>query len=388
MPTMLSRLLPLALLSNPVMAASLYASHYSGTVSLLTLTDSNGEYSLTETSTVIGGGTLPSWLTWDSASRTLYSNDERFSGTGSLTAFSAAEDGALSELVKVNALFGGVASTLYGGDNGTGFIATAHYQASSLSTFKLPLTPSSTEQQTFEYELTQPGTNPWRQEAPHPHHVVIDPTGSFLLLPDLGADLLRIYSIDKSSGQLTACSDVATAPGSGPRHAAFWSSPESDTRVFVADELRNTVSGYTVTYANDCPSFELQQVLTPYENNATAPAGTKAGEIRVKDNSLYLTNRNDKSFNGNDSITQFTISSDGSIAFHALTSSHGTYPRTFDINQAGDLAAIGDQTTANVAIVLRDTTTGELGDKVADLRIGAVGTPESEDGVSAVIWAE
>jgi 6-phosphogluconolactonase (cycloisomerase 2 family) len=135
-------------------------------------------------------------------------------------------------------------------------------------------------------------------------------------------------------------------------------------------------------------SLTLKQTLTPYQGNATAPAGTKVGEIKVKGDFLYTTNRNDKKFNPNDSLTQYTISSNGTLKWTANTSSYGTYPRTFDINKAGDFVAIGDQTTSNVAIVPRDPTTGKLGERVADLRIGTVGTPENEDGLSAVVWAE
>lgn len=135
-------------------------------------------------------------------------------------------------------------------------------------------------------------------------------------------------------------------------------------------------------------TLSLKQTLTPYQGNSTAVAGTKVGEIKLKDNFLYTTNRNDKKFKPNDSLTQFTISSDGTLAWTDITSSHGTYPRTFDINKAGDYVAIGDQTTSNVAVVARDTVTGKLGDLVANLRIGAAGTPENEDGLSAVVWAE
>jgi hypothetical protein len=38
--------------------------------------------------------------------------------------------------------------------------------------------------------------------------------------------------------------------------------------------------------------------------------------------------------------------------------------------------------------VARDTKTGKLVQRVADLRIGATGIPENEDGLSAVVWAE
>lgn len=159
--------------------------------------------------------------------------------------------------------------------------------------------------------------------------------------------------------------------------------------LYVANELANSVSGWSVDYASGgCMSLTLRNSLTPYQGNSSAPFGTKLGEIRVKGNFLYTSNRNDKKFSGNDSITQYTISSTGSLTWTDITSSYGTYPRTFDINQAGDYVAIGDQTTSNVAIVKRDPTTGKLTGQVANLRIGAAGTPENEDGLSAVVWAE
>jgi 6-phosphogluconolactonase (cycloisomerase 2 family) len=236
-----------------------------------------------------------------------------------------------------------------------------------------------------------------RQDAPHPHHAFVDPTGDFLLVPDLGADLIRINKIDKSSGKLTECGSGKAPPGTGPRHGTFWSAANTSSRIarqtasthlFIANELGNSVGSWAVSYSGGCMALSLKQVITPYQNNATAVRGTKVGEIRAKGNFLYTSNRNDKKFSPNDSITQFTIGSDGTLTWTDITSSYGWYPRTFDINKAGDFVAIGDQTTSNVAIVSRDKTTGKLGTRVADLRIGATGTPESEDGTSAVVWAE
>jgi 6-phosphogluconolactonase (cycloisomerase 2 family) len=268
-------------------------------------------------------------------------------------------------------------------------------QTSQLTTFKLPL---NGEQPLQTVKYTGKSVNPSRQEAPHPHHAFVDPTGDFLIVPDLGADLIRIHKIDKSSGKLTECTPAKPVPGTGPRHGAFWKPTGAVSRIrkaadgtvlFIANELSNSISGWAVSYpAGGCMSLTLKQTLTPYQGNASAITGTKVGEIRVKDNFVYISNRNDKKFNGNDSLTQFTIASNGALTWTDLTSSHGTYPRTFDINKAGDYVAIGDQTTSNVAIVARDVKTGKLGQKVADLRIGAAGKPENEDGLSAVVWAE
>ena len=232
---------------------------------------------------------------------------------------------------------------------------------------------------------------PSRQDAPHPHHVILDPTFNFLFVPDLGADLIRIYSIDQSTGTLTSCEDAKATPGDGPRHATFWTSEDAGTMLFVANELANTVTRYSVSYPDDgaCPSATLEQDLTPYADNAAVPDGMKVAEVRVKENFLYMANRNDQAFEPDDSMTQYAICpKDGSLSFVALTSSHGWYPRTFDINAAGDMVAIGDQTSSNLVVVARDTETGELGDVIGDLRIGPEGTPEREDGLSSVVWAE
>jgi 6-phosphogluconolactonase (cycloisomerase 2 family) len=270
-------------------------------------------------------------------------------------------------------------------------------QTSQITTFKLPLDGGS-PLQTFKYTMAQKGPNKNRQDAPHPHHVYVDPTGDYLLANDLGADLIRINKIDKSTGALTECPPAKPPPGTGPRHGVFWTPTASnsrarravaDTMLYTANELTNTVHGYSVSYpSGGCLTLTLKQALTPYQGNASATTGTKIGEIRVKGNFLYTSNRVDKKFSGNDSMTQYNIASDGSLAWKALSSSYGTYPRTFDINKAGDFVAIGDQTTSNVAIVARDPTTGALGSLVANLRIATTGIPENEDGLSAVVWAE
>lgn len=274
---------------------------------------------------------------------------------------------------------------------------TMYSQSSQLTTFKLPLNGGQ-PLQTLKFTMSGKGPIPSRQDAPHPHHAFVDPSGDFLVVPDLGADLIRIHKIDKASGLLTECPSAKTAPGAGPRHGTFWTPAASrsrvrraaqDTTLFIANELANAVTGWSVSYpSGGCMTLTLKQTLTPYQGNSSATAGTKVGEIKAKGNFLYTTNRNDKKFAPNDSITQYTISADGSVTWTDNTSSYGTYPRTFDINKAGDYIAIGDQTTANVAIVARDTTTGKLGPRVADLRVGAVGIPENEDGISAVVWAE
>ena len=262
-------------------------------------------------------------------------------------------------------------------------------QSSKVSTFALPLTQLSEPQQVFNFTMAQKGPNAARQDAPHPHEVVLGPNGDYLYAPDLGADLIRIWAVNKTNGILTACPDAKVPGGTGPRHAAF-NQLQSRMVVYVANELGNTISVFKVTSTNGgCPTLQPLEIISPFPNNATAPSGTKVAEVHVFGNHLYSANRVDKSFSGNDSMATFTIDAGtGQVDFVDLHNAWGTYPRTFSINKAGTLLAVGDQTTANVAI-LAIGSNGELSSKpVANLRLGKVGHPENEDGLSSVVWAE
>lgn len=104
-------------------AANIFVSHYSGTISTLNFNlEGDGTYSLSTNNSITIGG-QPSWMTWDSASRTIYASDETTFTRGSLTAVSAAINGDLTQLAKASAPGGGVANVIYG--NG-GYVAIAH----------------------------------------------------------------------------------------------------------------------------------------------------------------------------------------------------------------------------------------------------------------------
>lgn len=392
-----SQSLLVPLFGGAAVAANLYATHYSGTVNHLTF--NNG--SLTLVSSEKTGQTLPSWITYDAAGKNLYIPDENFVSEqeeGVLVSYSIDANGVLAKTGNTTTPRGGVATVLYGGKDGKGFIADAHYHTAQVSTYKLPLKEGK-PLQTLTYKLDGPGADPDRQEAPHPHQVLVDPTGNFLLVTDLGSDKIHINKIDKKSGKLTQCPSAKTLYGAGPRHAAFWAPACSKSKIaqrkgtilYVANELSNTVTAWTVSYPHGgCLKLTQGQIITPYKGNSSAPVGASLGEIRVRGNFLYTSNRGDQSFKPHDSLTQYTIAANGSLAWTDLTSSYGLLPRSFEINKAGDHIAIGGQTSNNVAIVKRDITTGKLGSLAANLTVTGPSDPESGNpvGLNTVIWAE
>lgn len=66
-----------------------------------------------------------------------------------------------------------------------------------------------------------PGPHRTQQCGAHPHQVVFDPTGKWLLVPDKGGDAIHSVVLDTSTGSLQLHSSLAAPTGSGPRHLTF-----------------------------------------------------------------------------------------------------------------------------------------------------------------------
>lgn len=131
----------------------------------------------------------------------------------------------------------------------------------------------------FTFKLTAPGADPSRQDAPHPHEALLDPTGSFIVVPDLGADLVRIFKIDATTSRITESTPLVTPAGAGPRHGAFLKTGEN-TYFFLVGELDNNVRSYKVTYGMDLMTLDEVFTAGMYGDTPT-PAGAAAAEAIV-----------------------------------------------------------------------------------------------------------
>ncbi|MCJ1445578.1 MAG: hypothetical protein MMC23_006083 [Stictis urceolatum] len=257
--------------------------------------------------------------------------------------------------------------------------------------------------------MSGPGPVPSRQDAPHPHEAKLDPTGSFILVPDLGADLIRIHSVNKDTGILTNCANHTAKPGSGPRHVSFWVPPANSsagkrdgsarrrrdggagtqgTMMYLGSELANTITAFEVEYTGSCIELAETQDLAPYPAGKSARAGAKVAEVQVYGQTLTTSNRADNSFGANnDSLALFGIDSTGKISFQDLYPTFASYPRTMVINKAGDMVAVGNQNSAEVTVVQRDPGSGKFGSLLGSVVVGSQGT-DGNGGLSSVIWEE
>lgn len=137
------------------------------------------------------------------------------------------------------------------------------------------------------YELPEPGPVPDRQDAPHLHDAVLDPTGRFIIVPDLGADTLHVYSIVPGTIKWVELEPVKAVPGNGPRHGVFAVTGDHSTFFYVANELSNTITGYKVEYEDEdgeetaAPVFTQLFDISTHGEGGHVPNGTKAAELEI-----------------------------------------------------------------------------------------------------------
>ena len=117
---------------------------------------------------------------------------------------------------------------------------------------------------------------PERQDAPHLHQAILDPTQQYLLIPDLGADLVRIYGINEQTNKLTAMPPLQAKAGSGPRHGAFSLDLINGHYMFyLVAEITSTVTAYEVTYSETSSGINFSEIGN-YSTLGTSKSSTVA----------------------------------------------------------------------------------------------------------------
>lgn len=122
-----------------------------------------------------------------------------------------------------------------------------------------------------------------RQEASHVHEVIIDPTGTYVLTPDLGGDRIRVFTYDADTiAPLVEIDSLPTGGGVGPRHGAFRINSAGETFLFFNGELDQNVYSYKVTYGDAGLSWEQVFQAPALGLDSTLPATTApTSECRI-----------------------------------------------------------------------------------------------------------
>lgn len=317
-------------------------------MSTLDLSPGLGQGALTIKSINKECGSAPTWLdkTFKDSNSILFCVDEGWqTPNASINTLKISADGSLKSIAKIDTIQGPVSTQFY---NKNKALALAHYGGSAISTYTLSANKTTfTKLQNFTFVALGPRP---QQEASHVHEAIIDPTGGFLLFPDLGADVVRVYSVDPKTSLLTVQASLVSPLGSGPRHAAFWTY-KTNTYLYVLHELGNIIISYKVEYlkAGGLGFTKIEQYSS--YGNRDAPVGGAGAEIFVSPDSRFIvaSNRNGSIFQidnpdptnstkiGSDALTTFAPQKDGKLVFVQLAPSGGSFPRFFQFNKVYNL---------------------------------------------------
>src|SRR5215470_590429 len=280
----------------------------------------------------IGDLVNPSFLALSPDQRFLYSvhGDEDYA-----TAF--ALDPATGEAKLVNRAATGGKNGVRGTVDPSGkFLLVANYASGNVAV--LPIAPDgSLKDQHQVVQLTgEPGPHKVEQVSSHPHDIVFDPSGRFVVVPDKGLDRIFVFRFDAATGKLspTEQGSVKSRSGAGPRHLAFH--PKRPV-VWVLNELDSTIT----TYSFDTESGALQalQVLSILRPEFTGDS--TAAEIAVLPSVPVVY----ASIRGQDAVAFFgVIARDATLRLVAWQSTLGKTPRFIGLDPLGrNLYAANEQ---------------------------------------------
>src|SRR6266853_1436509 len=123
------------------------------------------------------------------------------------------------------------------------FMVVANYASGSVAVLPVQTDGRLQDQIQLVEIKGQPGPNRTQQASSHPHNVVFDPTGRFVLVPDKGLDRVFIFRFDSASGKLSATEQgsIAARSGYAPRHMAFHPTLPN---AWVLDEIGSAITTY------------------------------------------------------------------------------------------------------------------------------------------------
>jgi 6-phosphogluconolactonase len=229
------------------------------------------------------------------------------------------------------------------------FLVVANYGSGSIAVLAIAPDGSLADQHQLVALRGEPGPHQTEQTSSHPHDVVFDPSGRFVLVPDKGLDRVFVFRFDAMSGRLSAVPEALRArPGAGPRHLAF-----HPTRpiAWVLNELDSTIA--------TCRWDAARGTLEPLAVTTTLPAdfaGTSTtAEIAVSPDGRFVYGSN----RGHDSVAIYAVDG-GSLTSIGWQPTQGRRPRFIGLDPAGRFLHAANEQSDTVVTFRVDASTGRL----------------------------
>jgi len=293
----------------------------------------------------------PSFLAFSPDQKYLYCINEisDFRGKKSGGATSFAVDRNATELRQLDqAPSGGVGPCYISAMPDSSGVLVANYGSGDVS--MIPTMPNGELEQAPAAVAHHEGKSvvPKRQEAPHAHCIMPDPTGQWALAVDLGIDQVIAYKLAKGTMDTSSPVVNKTHAGAGPRHIAFH---PNGKWAYVSNELDSTITAWTW----DADSGRLSEI----ESTTTLPADFTAdnypAEVLVHPSGkfAYLSNR------GHNSVAVFGIDlASGKVTLTSTEPTRGDHPRGMTLSPDGKILIAANQNTDSLSVYRINPATG------------------------------
>lgn len=198
---------------------------------------------------------------------------------------------------------------------------------------------------------TGKGPNAERQEAPHAHCIIPDPSGRWVLGTDLGIDRIDVYRFDPRGGTLTPTTGADQTPGSGPRHLAFH---PGGRWLYAIHELDQTVSAYRW----DASRGRLTPVGAPVALlSAPSPGDVTSADLHVAPSGRFVY----ASVRGPNVLCVLAVDAmTGGVRLVQRLASGGDWPRNFALHPSGRLLYVAHERSNEIVTFAVDGRSGRL----------------------------
>jgi 6-phosphogluconolactonase len=197
------------------------------------------------------------------------------------------------------------------------------------------------------------------------HFAEMDAAKRTVFVPCLGANVVARYTLDETTGKLTALAPVALPAGAGPRHLSFAS---GSPFVFVVNELASSVTSFSYDAATGGLGLVETKSSLPAgfagANTGAAIFAHPSGKV------VYASNR------GEDSIARFTYDAQGRLTREGSVPTSGRIPRSFGLAGKGRFAYVANQGSGTVYGYTIDPATFAMSPMGASAQITGLTSPK------------
>jgi 6-phosphogluconolactonase (cycloisomerase 2 family) len=228
------------------------------------------------------------------------------------------------------------------------FVVSGNYSEGNMSVFSTNI-DGSINSFTQSIQFSGKSINEQRQEKSHIHSTIFSPKNDYLFLPDLGSDKIWAFKFDAQINKPLTLIDslnVTSVAGSGPRHLTFH---PNQKYAYCIEEMSGMIAVYT--YHNG----KLTGIQRIMSNQKLAETYSSA-DIHISPDGLFLYASN----RVENTISIFSIATNGHLKLVGFVSTFGNTPRNFNIDPSGKFLIVANQSSSNIVVFRRDLKTGLL----------------------------